>query len=210
MSSNEDLIWNIIGKKKFCCFKYNFLLKQSFCRNKFNLTGFCSRQSCPLANNKYATVIEKDGLLFLYLKLYENLNFPNKTWKKITLSRNFIKSIQQIDMHLALWPTFFVNKVKLRLTKLNQILIRTKIKNVEIQANCISNLDSKMMNSKEKLKIIEKIDIEKLVEQELLNRLHMGLYGQNYNLKTIYDWKKTNKVKQKKLKTTLILKTAVI
>jgi protein MAK16 len=150
MSNNEDLIWKIIGKKKFCCFKYNFLPNQSFCKNKFNLTGFCSRQSCPLANNKYATVIEKNGLLFLYLKICQNINFPNKTWKKITLSRNFIKAIQQIDIHLAFWPIFFVNKVKLRLTKLNQILIRTKIKNIEIETNYISNVSLKMTNFKHK------------------------------------------------------------
>ena len=40
---------------------------QNFCKNAYNVSGLCSRQACPLANAKYATVREMEGELELKL-----------------------------------------------------------------------------------------------------------------------------------------------
>mmetsp|Transcript_39407 Transcript_39407/g.92172 ORF Transcript_39407/g.92172 Transcript_39407/m.92172 type:complete len:171 (-) Transcript_39407:737-1249(-) len=125
-NKNDDLIWQIIGEREFCCFKKKTIFK-NFCSHKFNITGLCSKQSCPLANSKYATIIQQQGKFFLVKKDERNLNFPNKTWKKIALSRNFGKALQEININLAFWPKFFLYFAKLKITKLTQIFIRYRI-----------------------------------------------------------------------------------
>ena len=185
---DDEITWNIIGGNGFCSFKY-FSKNQYFCKNDLNITGFCSKQSCPLSNSKYATVIEKNGEIYLYIKDRLNLRFPDKLWKKFILSRNFMKSLQELDLILNFWPKFFVHKTKYKLTKLHQILIRRKINNIRNKYIFTGKKKKKILNKIQESKIIENIKFENLIEKELLYRFNLGMYGNLYSKKPIQIWK---------------------
>lgn len=185
--SKNDLIWSIIGKKGFCSYKFKSV-KQNFCASEFNVTGLCSKQSCPLSNSNYATVIEKNGEIYLYVRDKANSRYPDKLWKRFLLSRNFIKSLQELDLILNLWPKFLVHKTKQKLTKLRQKLLREKLNELKRNSVLISkkkNLTYKLKESK----LISKIKFESLVEKELLHRFNLGIYGKLYPLNFIQKWR---------------------
>ncbi|KAM0813668.1 putative Protein MAK16 [Seiridium cardinale] len=63
---SDEIVWQIINQQ-FCSFKLS-TREKTFCRNEYNITGFCNRQSCPLANSRYATVRAHPtkGTIYLY------------------------------------------------------------------------------------------------------------------------------------------------
>ena len=61
-----------------------------------------NRQSCPLANSRYATVRQhptKDTI-YLYIKTIERIHTPSKMWEKIKLSNNYNQALEQIEERL--------------------------------------------------------------------------------------------------------------
>lgn len=90
-------MWSIIGTD-FCSFKLKTTKDQTFCRNEYNVTGLCSRQACPLANSRYATIRSDPatGNLYLYIKAIERSHLPNKWWERIKLSQNYTKALEQV------------------------------------------------------------------------------------------------------------------
>jgi len=182
---NDELIWSIIGGDHFCSYKQNLKIG-IFCKNSYNLTGLCNRQSCPLSNSVYATVIEKEGVFYLIKKDANKLNFPKQIWKRIPLSRNFRKAIQEININLSMWPKFFLHFAKLKLIKLVQIFVRFRVAELKKTKDFYEPKNIQSLRKEKSNFNISKIGVENIIEKELLNRLNLGIYGDLYSKNPLY------------------------
>ena len=53
------------------------------------------------ARHRYATVLEKEGVLYLYMKTIERAHTPRKLWERVKLSGDYAEALKQIDKHLV-------------------------------------------------------------------------------------------------------------
>lgn len=175
---SDDIIWQLINTQ-FCSYKLTTDKGQAFCRNEYNVTGLCSRQSCPLANSKYATVKNVNGRLYLYMKTAERAHTPAKLWERIKLSKNYSKALEQIDSHLVYWNKFLIHKCKQRLTRLTQVAITERRMALREEERHYVGIAPKVKRREEnrERKALAAAKIEKAIEKELLDRLKSGAYG---------------------------------
>lgn len=176
----DDVIWGYINNH-FCSYKAK-TKTQTFCRNKYNVSGLCSRQSCPLANSQYATVRERDGVCYLYLKTIERAHSPLKMWERIKLKANYVQALGQVDKHMQYWSKWQIHKCKQRLTKIRQYLIRVRKLEKKTDADEMVHINKKVERRE---KVRERrahiaADIDNAIKKELLDRLKRGLYDDIY------------------------------
>ncbi|KJX93493.1 66S preribosome component MAK16 like protein [Zymoseptoria brevis] len=189
--ASDEIVWSIINNQ-FCSFKLKLpgnqshqkSTKQTFCRNEHNVTGLCNRQSCPLANSRYATIRSDPatGRLYLYIKTVERAHLPSKWWEKIRLSGNYAKALEQVDERLIYWPKFLVHKCKQRLTRLTQVRVRAaKLAKEEerLGERMVSKQAPKIRRREatRERKAEAAAKIERAIERELVERLRSGAYG---------------------------------
>ncbi|KAJ7953552.1 Protein MAK16-like [Quillaja saponaria] len=177
---HDEVIWQVI-RHNHCSFMSK-IETGKFCRNPYNVTGICNRSSCPLANSRYATIRDEDGVFYLYMKTIERAHMPNKLWERVKLPRNYEKALEIIDKHLMYWPKFLVHKTKQRLTKMTQMRIRMRklaLKTREKIMTLPRKQEKREARRQEKAESVA--TVEKVIEKELLERLQKGVYGDIYN-----------------------------
>lgn len=150
-----------------------------FCRNEYNVSGVCSRLTCPLANSNYATVIEKEGTCYLHIKTIERAHLPRDLWEKVKLEGNFGEALRQIEDNLEYWPAHLINRCKQRLTRIRQTLV--KMRKMALQENQVTLVPIKSKTVKREASREAKAEraahVEKAVQNELLERLRQGKFG---------------------------------
>jgi len=172
---SDEVVWQIVNHGQ-CSYKVKNTV-QSFCRNKYNISGFCNRVFCPLANSQYATVLEVKGKLVLYMKSAERAHLPAKLWEHVSLDKNYELALQQVTENLEHWPKVVVHKVKQRLTKLTQYLIRQK-KIVKRARQKVTTLPARHVQREKQREAKAQVAarLESSIEKQLLDRLTMSTY----------------------------------
>ena len=180
---NDDVIWSLIGNKNFCSYKAETRRENAgFCRNRFNVTGLCNRQSCPLANSRYATILEReDGVLYLYMKTIERAHTPSQLWERVRLSNSYEQALAQVSKRLKYWPAFLVHCAKQRLTKMVEYLERKRKLRLQPQPELVPI--KKKTERRERVReqrALASAQLERSIEGELAQRLQRGAYGDLY------------------------------
>ncbi|RHY57484.1 hypothetical protein DYB34_004585 [Aphanomyces astaci] len=139
------------------------VINNQFCSFKSKL-----REGSAFCRNEYNTI--------------ERAHSPKNLWEKIKLSKNYTKSLAQLDEHLQYWPKKLLHRNKQRLTKIHQYLMRMRKLRMKTKPNLVvisKKIERRESRREEKAKVAAKLETS--IEKELLERLQKGTYGDIYN-----------------------------
>jgi len=177
----DEVIWEIINNGQ-CSFKAK-TTTNVFCRNEYNVTGLCNRNSCPLANSRYATITEEKGACYLQIKTAERAHTPKDLWEKIKLEKSYNTALEQIDEQLMYFPEFLKHKCKQRFTRYRQVLVKKR--KLKLKDGGVYEVVSRKATKREKArgkKAEKSAQVENNIEQEILLRLREGKYDEIHNI----------------------------
>ncbi|XP_065864003.1 uncharacterized protein [Euphorbia lathyris] len=184
---HDEVIWQVI-RHNHCSFMAK-ITAGNFCRNPYNATGICNRSSCPLANSRYATIRDHDGVFYLYMKTIERAHKPNQLWERVKLPRNYEHALGIIDKHLEYWPKLLVHKIKQRLTKMTQMRIRMRKLALKTREKLVTTPRKQIKREARREEKAEKAALlDKSIEKELVERLKKGVYDGIYNIIPAEDY----------------------
>merc|ERR1712093_158387 len=87
-----------------------------------------------------------------------------------------------VDKHMEHWPEHKVNRCKQRLTKIRQMLLRSRRLEMQTKAKMVPvKKKTERREMTRELKAEQAAQVDLAVEKELLNRLQQGMYGDIYN-----------------------------
>eukprot|EP01038_Epipyxis_sp_PR26KG_P006532 gene6532-8974_t len=178
---NDDVIWHIINHQ-FCSFKSKIAKERTFCQNPYSVSGLCIRSACPLANSRYATIREEDGVCYLFMKTIERAHTPKNLWEKIKLPASYAKALEIVSEKLEHFPKYLVHRNKQRLTKIHQMLIRMRKLKLKARPKIVTtNTKLEQREVGKERKALKAAQIDRAIEKELLDRLKQVTDGEIYN-----------------------------
>ncbi|PWU83731.1 hypothetical protein C4B63_293g10 [Trypanosoma cruzi] len=102
--------------------------------------------------------------------------------EKVRLDASFPRALAQVDEELQWWDQKIVNKVKARLLRLKQYIMRRRKLLLEPKVEYVSvnkRQEDKLLRREEKAEAAARLELE--VEKELLERLRKGTYDSVMN-----------------------------
>jgi protein MAK16 len=116
------------------------------------------------------------------MKTIERAHTPRDLWERVKLNPNMLRSLEQIDRHLAYWPKYLVNTAKRRLARIHQYLIRMRRAQSKLRLELVPvSAHKERMERRKEEKAHQAANIQDSIKQELLQRLRSGTYGELYD-----------------------------